>query len=375
MSRIVTSAGQASRPSIVGAYSFLDPKYDISPAYGNNASGIAALLADVPAGGTVFVPHNTYVFTSPIQVTKPLTFVGESQYSSVLLANGCNGIELTPGIQAFVMHRMEVASAVRHTTTPNTLVGVTVAGSTGARPQYHVYEDVYLDGFSTGFDFSWLWSSSLRNARASHAKIGLIAKGLSVNNMASHLAIGCDTTAESRGIVIGDGTTATEGWIISDSLIDSAGIGIEGVGATHCKVHHCFIDHNYDIGIAVRSGGVAFGGNWDIDHNYVALSAVAGTAGIDLPNTVNNVQDRGCRVDHNEVLTYVGASCEVGIRAKGSQSKRHVISSNTILGMSTYDIDVNAGADITVALNKCFSSLSPNIRGGTVVELNTGSTA
>lgn len=372
MTAVATAAGQVTRAQLVGHVSLSDPKYNASTEYGDNSSGIAAAMADAPAGGTVFVPDGTWTYTTPPSVTKPLTFIGESKYGSILLANGCNGIEVASGITYVGFRNLEIASAVRHTTTPNSLIGINVAGATGARPTGHIYEDVFIDGFQTGFQSAWLWSSNFRGFGTASGQYGMILNGLSVNNFASHLSLVGDQSANSRGIVIGDGTNATEGWVIGDSLIYGWQIGVEGRGATHCKVHHSIIDYCTNSGVVVSHAGSSFGGNWDIDSNYIAITGASGSAGVDLKNAVSNSQDRGCRVIGNEILTYAGSTALRGVIALGANSKNHNIGLNTINGFTAADIEANEDQGITIANNKCLSSITNNVIGGTYVHGNSG---
>lgn len=342
----------------------------------DDTAALQAAITACPEGGTVFIPDGTYTITTALSVTKAMTIVGEGQYTTIIRAVGVSGIIVAQGVTSVKITDLEIARSVRHTTTPNASIGIQVLGVTGSRPRNHVYEDVYIDGFQTAMETNWLWASSFRNFRAGYGQIGLYANGLSVNNMMTHCSIGCDASSGSRGIIIGDGTNATEGWIIGDSLVDSAEIGIEGVGATHCKVHDCIIDHNVNTGVIVRNGTGVMGTNWDIIGNYIAMGPGTGDSGIALNNATANSQNRGCRVIGNLIFVYSGATCSKGIKALAAESKYHTIMGNTIgdsgTGFTTNDIDAAYDHDITIAANMCRSAITNNIAGGTQVASNTG---
>jgi hypothetical protein len=342
----------------------------------NDTAAITAAITACPVGGTVFFPDGSYRTTAALSITKTLCLQGEGAYTSQIVPVGVGGVVVASGISSFSIRQLGIARSVRHTVTPNTSIGLQVLGATGARPSNHAYEDVLIDGFQTGIETNWLWSSSFRNVRPINSQVGLFAKGLSVNNMFMHGQVTCDASAGSRGILIGDGTNATEGWIISDSLVYNCEVNVEGVGATHCKLVNSIIDYATVIGVAIRAATTDFGGNWEIIGNYIAMSGTGGDSAINLSNTVNNSQDQGCRVQANLLVVYAGATCGRGIRATGTQSKRHVIAGNTIgreaLGFSTWDIDANYSNGIVIANNQCISPIATHIQGGEFLVGNTG---
>lgn len=345
----------------------------VSDGTTDDTAAVQATIDAAPIGGIVMLPPGNTRISTALAITKALTLRGSSQYISRIYCDDCNGVEVAEGVSNFRMENIEVACVVRHSTTPNTLVGVKVEGVTGSRPSNHLYRDVYIDGFETGFDTEWLWSSRFENARVSHCKTGIHATGLSVNNFVTHGSFGGTDESGGKGIYLDGNVTPSEGWTITETLIDSFEIAIDAIAVTHCKVAQCILDHCGVYGVLIRSSATNFGGNWEILGNYIGIEGT-GTNGIGMSNAISNTQNAGNRIIGNYILAYSGSTLGYGIRASGAQAINNIISANTIRGCSTADIRCLDGASATdiITNNTCLSGITNGIYGGLVVADNIG---
>jgi hypothetical protein len=176
-----------------------DIVYRVGTGVGDYATVQAAHDA-APTGGVVLLPPGNTTHTTPISVTKSITLRGSAYYTSRIVANGVNGIEVADGVTDFHMENIEVACATRYSTTTNTLVGIKVGGATGSRPFNHVYRDVYVDGFQTAYMSDYLWGSTFSNFRTAFGLIGMDIYGLSVNNFLGDSSIAVQQVAGSKGV-------------------------------------------------------------------------------------------------------------------------------------------------------------------------------
>lgn len=339
----------------------------------NDAVAIQAAITACPLGGVVVFPPSNYLITSRLTVNKGITLQGSTQYQTAIIASASSAllIDLASNVQ---LKNIEFAAAVRHTTTANTFIGIEVTGATGTRPSKHVYRDVFIDGFSVGYQSAWLWSSVFSNFRTGFCAVGIKATDLSVNNTVNACSfIGAQGLAGSRGIQLNGATNPSEGWMISDTLLDDFEIGIEGIAVTHVYISNCIIDHNRVNGIVIAGSGANFGGNWTIRGNYIAMQGAGGDAAIKSTNAAASSQNRGNIITDNQVLTYAGSTCLRGIYMSGAEAVRNVIQGNTIKLFSTHDIHCVTGPDIVTA-NVCQSAiaLNLNVLGSSTLANNIG---
>lgn len=340
----------------------------------DDGPALAAAITAAGAGGTVLLPPGNVKVTTPVQITGSVTLQGGGSYTTRIYAVGCNGVEVAAGVTDFRMIGIEVAAATRHTTTPNTLVGIKVDGTTGSRPANHLYRDVYVDGFWTGLQTRYLWSSVFENVRTGFGRIGLHAYGKSVNNFVHAGSFMVAAETGSKGIALfgrespTDSTeVATEGWVISDTLTNGAEVGIDMISCNHVSIHDCILDFNMLYAIRVQNGPTVFGTNFTIHDNYMAMTGATGAAAILLSNTISDTQKRYTRVHHNEILAYAGATCTYGIAATGTQAQA-VIDGNTLRNFGTHDIYVTHAGTV-VRHNACLSTVTDNIRATAACEV------
>jgi hypothetical protein len=352
----------------------------VADGFTDDGPALAAAIAAAGAGGTVVLPVGNLKVTTPVQITTGVTLSGSGgAYTSRIYAVGCNGVEVASGVTDFRMVGMEVAASVRHTTTPNTYVGIRVEGATASRPTNHLYRDVYIDGFKHGILADYIWSSNFENVRTGYGLIGLHAYGKSVNNFVQGCSFSVGALAGSKGIAIWgresstDSTeVATEGWVIADTLTNGAEIGIDLLSANHISIHDCFIDFNMQYGIRAQSGPTVFATNYTIHDNYIAITGASGASAIFLANALDSTQRRHTRIHHNEILAYAGATAGYGINASGTYAQS-IIEGNTLRNFTTADIAASAAGSI-IRGNACLSALTNNIvaTGGSLVGDNIG---
>lgn len=334
----------------------------------DDTAALQATLNAAPNGALIDLPHSGNAkITAPLSITKPVTLRGRSLYSQRILATGCNAIEIATGVVDVRLIGFELACSTRHSVTPNTLIGIKVDGTTGSRPTNHVYRDLYIDGFWTGIQSRYLWSSVFENVRTGFGRIGLHAYGKSVNNFVHACQFSVAAQAGAKGIALfgresaSDSTeVATEGWVISDTLTNGGEVGIDMISCNHVTIHDCILDFNMQYGIRAQAGPTVFSTNYSIHDNYIAMTGASGDAAILLANTISDTQKRYTRVHHNEIIAYNGSTCTYGIAATGTQAQA-TIDGNTVRNFGTHDIYVtNAGS--VVRGNSCLSSITDNIR-------------
>ncbi len=341
----------------------------------NDTAAIQAAINAAPAGSVVYFPVGDYLITNQLSISKSITLQGDTHYVTSILCVGCSGL-LVASVSNVNVFNLEIAAAVRHTTTPNSYIGIDISGDTVNRPFNHVYRDVYLDGFQRGVRAAWLWSCVFDNIRVSHCKFGIEVTHLSANNVVVNSTLGGDASVDSAGILLDGTLEPSEGWTISNTVIDQFYRGIWGFANTHVFVSNCILDHNRNAGVKIDSAGANFGGNWTIIGNYIAMVGALGDAAIWSTNSVANSQNRGNHIADNQILCYSGATCPIGVLMEGAEARYNIIKGNSFKGFGTFDIKILAGPDI-ITENMCLSSVSSNITAGvlSVVADNVGSVA
>jgi hypothetical protein len=341
----------------------------------NDTAAIVAAIAAVPTGGVLKFLGKDYKITSRLTINKAMTLEGSTQYVTSILCVGCSGL-LIDEVNNVQIKNLEIAAAVRHTSTPNAFIGIEVDGNTTNRPFNHIYRDVYIDGFQYGYKAKWLWSAVFDNFRVSFGDFGMRVTDLSVANTIVNSLIKGSSASGSIGLDFDTADTeGQEGWCVSNSVIDAFEIGIRGSAATHVLINNCQIDHNLVYGIIIADDGGSpgnFGGNWTIINNYIAMEGAAGTAAIRSTNSISSTQNRGNHIAHNQLLVYSPNVCDYGILMLGSEAKFNNIIGNSISGFSQYDIRCIAdggGGDVVVG-NTCLSAITNNIYSGKVISSN-----
>jgi hypothetical protein len=335
----------------------------------DDTTALQNTIAACPAGGggQIDLPHTGNAkITTALNIDRPLTLRGRGTYSQRILASGCDGIHVATGVSDVHLQGFEIAQATRYSTTTNAFVGITVDGTTGSRPTNHRYRDLYVDGFKVGYQTRYLWSSLFDNVRSDFGLQGLMAYGLSTNNVVANCAFSTSGGTGSKGIgllgqesVSNATVVASEGWMISNLLTFAAEVGIDMAAYNHVYLSNSIIDFCTLYGIRVASSTGAFGNNVTIVGNYVAMNGATGSVAILLGNTVSNTQRRYARITDNELVVYSGSTCPVGIDINGAQALA-IVRGNTLQGFSTFDIRAIPNDNI-ITDNACMSAITPNI--------------
>jgi hypothetical protein len=338
----------------------------------NDTAALQAAIDATPAGGVLYFPPGNYITSAALQINRAITIQGAQKNFSVILCLANDGIVINK-VSNVNIYDMELAQAVRYTTTPNSYTGILVAGDTVNRPFNHCYRDVFIDGFLYGIYADWIWSAVFDNVRTGFGPNGLRARYLCANNVVTNCSFNGDNTG--TGIFIDGLGSGTEGWMISNTLTFGNRYGIYGSGATHVYIANCILDYNYQSGITITNDGSGnFGGNFSVINNYIALANTTGissVAGIHIANQVSNSQNRGCQISNNHILTYSAFTCPYGILAEYAQGVNNSITGNSLKNFSTNDIRLNAEGS-TVTGNTCLSAITDNIRGYGLIANNTG---
>jgi hypothetical protein len=347
----------------------------------DDTAEIQAAFDAAGVGDVVFFPDGSYKITTKLTCDR-ITIQGSGQYVCEIICVAVDGIEVvtgdggTPGKNDnFHIFDIDIATQTRHTSSANTLIGITVSGDTTYRPFNHIYRNVYIDGFKTAFRSDFLWHSVFDNFRSGFGAIGIHARQLSANVVVTNGIFLGDEAVGSRGIWLEGVPTASEGWIITNNVFDDFEVGILGQGVTHVKVTNNIIDHNVVSGIAINDDGTNdFGGNWTIAGNYIAMDGAGGNAAIECNNTIVNATNRGNQIYGNHILVYATKVCAKGIWMAGSAAVDNSIIGNTLQGFAANDIlcVAIAGSTNVVMGNTCLSAITDNIGSPDIALGNRG---
>lgn len=338
----------------------------------NDTVALQAAIDATPIGGTLYFPAGDYITSAPLQISQPITLQGSQKNISIILCLANDGIHIG-AVGNVNVFNLELAQAVRFSTTPNNYTGILVVGTFNTRASNHCYRDVFIDGFRYGIYAEWIWSSVFDNLRTNFGFTGLTARYLSVNNVVTN----CSFVGTNGGFGIHlDGVDAsTEGWMINNTLTFANRNGIYGIGATHVYISNCILDYNYENGILIQNDNVGnFGGNFSITNNFIGVATsldFPSIAAIHIANQVSNIQNRGCQISNNHMLTYSGSTCPYGVYVSFPEGINNSITGNSLKNFSTNDIRLNAEGS-TVTGNTCLSAITDNIRGYGLIANNTG---
>ena len=320
----------------------------------------AAINAAVALGGSnVIFPQTVsgdYKISSKLTVSGKVLLQGTGQYHTRIYCDDCDGIEIAAGVTGVKINNIEISHAVRYTTTPNTHFGLKFAGSTGSRPFYNIVADTFFDGFGTAIETNWLWSTNFRNVHINYCHVGIYMKGLGCNNTISDCQIKTDGSAGSRGLLLGDGTNASEGLMVQNSLIYYGEENIEAIAFGQSCIMNCIIDYSRKYGIDIRNSATDMCSGWQISNNYIAVEGANGVTCVSLYNDVDHFQNVGNRVIGNYILCYDASTCPKGVVVNGDYGDNNTIMGNVVKDFSDFDISIAKGVGNIVSDNQCLSA-------------------
>jgi hypothetical protein len=338
----------------------------------DDTTAIQSAITAAPAGSVVYLPPGTYKTSATLTVTKALRIVGANRYTTMLTTYACDAITISAGVHHAHVESLGLNTSVVYTTTANTLTGIKVAGTDASRCAYHLYRDLWVQGFKTAIQTASLWSSRFEDVHTAYGLLGIDAYGLGQNNHVTNCNLVVGDGAGTRlagskcvglnGQVSVSDTTAEqgEGWIISHSVLSGADYGVDGQGYGNYIVSNNIIDYVHLSAVRTINNGTAYGGNVNISGNYMAMAGDSAATGgmIDVAN--NTGAQRGVRIMHNDLLTYSGATAPYGIRVIAATPASAVIIGNTFAGFTTNDIKLQSSGN-TVVGNRCLSAITNNI--------------
>ena len=249
---------------------------------------------------------------------------------------------------------MAIVQLTRYSATPNSHRAIATLGTTNSRNFWHIYRDLFIDGFEWAFYVPFTWSTVFNSIVSVFGFGGINSPGQSVNNFVSNCSLGGSSTAGSTGILIGDGVHPTEGWMIQDSFMAYFAVGVHGLYANNCHVRGCIIDFFQQRGVFLQSSANGPSTNWIISDNYMATDSASGATGVWLFNNFSDssVQHRGTVVSNNQILRYAvpTAGLAFGILQSGSAEENNIITGNRVASTNSA-CEIRAGTNTVVANN------------------------
>jgi hypothetical protein len=319
----------------------------------------SAINAAIAQRKALYFPRTTlgslglYLITAPLTISAGIHIFGEGTNYSGLLCQNTTAFQIAAGVNYVTIESLALIQQTRYSTTPNTATAIETLGTTGSRNFWHIYRDLFIDGFQYAFKLPYTWSTVINSVQTVFGFSGIYAPGISVNNYVSNCGFGGSSAANSVGIQIGDGTVATEGWMIQDCLLAYFATGVYGLYASNCHARGLIIDFFQQYGVFLQSTGSGGSTNWIISDNYMATDNAAASSGVRLKNDFGTsvAQHRGTIVSNNQILTYSGASLSYGILQDGTAELRNVITGNRC-NATVYDCYLLTGSQTIVANNQ-----------------------
>jgi len=317
----------------------------------------AALDAASSLRTAVYFPRTSlgsqglYRITSALTISSGIRIYGDGTNYSGVVCDACSGFEIAAGVNFVEISNLFIGQPTRYSTTPNNYAAIKTLGTTGSRNFWHIYRDLFIDGFQWPFHLSYTWSTVINSVTSVYGYGGIRADGISVNNFVNNCSFGGSNTAASAGILLGDGTVATEGWMISDCLLASFAVGVYGKFCGNTHVRGCIIDFFQEYGVFLETTtGPCI--NWIISDNYMATDA-SGSAGVLLSNNdaAYDAQKRGTVVSNNQIFAYSGASLSYGISITGTAEDKNIVTGNRV-SATTYACFNQYGSNSVISNNQ-----------------------
>jgi hypothetical protein len=327
----------------------------------------AAIDSGINNGNPVYLPKSRngslglYRTTSVLTISGRVKIYGDGNgYSGIVCSGngvstfGNDGFKIVAG-QGFVsIESLAILQATRYTTTVNTFKAIDIQGTTAAQCEYHIYRDLFIDGFLTAIQANGIKSSTIDFVVSFFGKNGILADELTLNNTVTNCLLVGSSIAGGVGIKVGDGTNVSEGWLISSNFLVSYDDPIWFLGTQNHNVSHNILDFCGVRGVLLQSGSAA-STNHTIALNYIAIIGTSGDSGIRDLNSAAASDPRGNRIVGNDILVYLfgGAVLTYGIHVDGTNVANNKIALNSVRcsGGGGFDLKVDTGTGTIVSDN------------------------
>lgn len=332
-------------------------------AVGDNATDVTTLLQkavdySVASGQMLWIKktgsavQSLYVTSNAIQINGPINIGGDGRGYCGIVCGESNGFEIAAGVNFVNLQDFCILKRVRYAVSANEFAGVKTLGGDTSRNFWHLYSGLFLDGWKWAFDVSYFWASVIENCVSVFAYGGLIARGLSVNNNVNNNELGGGKYAGSVGVQIGSGERATEGWFVTDNLIEGFAISVRGLCAGNCHVKGNILDFFQQYGVFMEGNAIGGSINWTVAANYMATDSASASSGVRMLNnfSASSPQNRGHRIAENQILAYDGAGLAYGIVQDGTAEKVNTITGNSV-DATTFACKIFEGEGTIVANN------------------------
>ncbi|AUS02989.1 parallel beta-helix repeat protein [Vibrio phage 2.275.O._10N.286.54.E11] len=315
------STGSTHARSLGDRFSDVVNVVDFGAIPDGSTNSTSAIQAAIDYAATVkkpvYLPDGTigsgaYLTDDVLTIPSGMHMFGNSSRSTTIICLGNHGIVLEAGAKGCLIENLTIYSNQLHTISPNTYIGISVPGTTGNRPYYNVFRNVFIDGFSRSIVTEWAWATQITGCNMNRTGKGLHALHQGVNNFITNCTMGGDNTSTtSQGIHIHGDAAASEGWIINGNLIDAFGRGIELDSSSHNYIESNILDHCEQAGIVMSNNSI----NQSIQGNYIGMDDGTGTC-IQCSNSSLHFQQDGHSIIGNTLVPYnninYGITLDVG---------------------------------------------------------------
>jgi len=299
------------------------------------------------AGGSL----GLYKITSPLTISNRISIIGDGINYCGIFCIGCHGFVISEGVNNVTIKDLAIIAGTRYTTTVHNFIAIQTLGTFASQNYWHIYKDLFLDGFRWGIQCPYTWSTTINSVTSVFCGGGINAPGQSVNNFVSQCQFTGNNESASIGIQLGDGAMVIEGWGITDCLIANFAVGIQINGGSNITIRGNIIDFFSQRGIFLQSNAIGASMNCTISENYLACSAVGSTGIWLLNNFAGSIsQNRGNTISDNQILFYSPSSLAYGIYVSGTAEISNTITGNKIEATS-FDLRVTTGINTVVSNN------------------------
>ena len=296
---------------------------------------------------------------SGLTIAGPVHILGGGKGVARLNFVGTSGFSVSATVNDVCIEGLNIATSVRYTTTPNTYIGLNIAGTNGNDCDRIYVKDCFFDGWQDAIVANYAREPVFDGVETVYCYRGIWLKGQSTNwtITGSCRITGIDSTAgtpaaASTGVRVGDATSPQPegGCIQPGCLIFGFARGFRNQGAINIDVIGVRLDAISEFGILDQSDNSALSANNNYIANFFGMIGGAGSIGIYSTNSTSTAglldQSRGTLIHGNEICIYSTKSVDYGILIEGS-GQRDVTVSGTkrVLGtVNVYACSITGGS-------------------------------